>query len=555
MTRVMKSAAAEKLCLGQKAALLKQFRQFHRDEGGSMIAYSLLLFIAMLIIGGAAVDIMRAEHQRAKIQYTTDRAVLAATSLKQAIPAQDIMDDYFAKEGMGAIAPVAHVEGDDGYRKVSAYYPDGQSPYINTMFMRWVGVNTLPTPSYAVAEDGVSRVEISLVLDASGSMGSSAYTGNTKIKELKIAAGKFFDVLLIDPPEPDTYSISIVPYSTQVTVGEDLLSKYTVTAEHGYSHCVDFENGDFNSVAISTGGLMQRTGHFAPWTSSTSKPVNDYNRACVPGGNGRDILPLSTDIDDLKAYVNSLQASGWTGTEIGAKWGAALLDPSARPAITDLIDDGAVDALVDGRPFDYDKDGIMKVMVVMSDGANTNQYMLDPAVASGLSPVWKYKKDGVDRYEIFNPDRAGDQYFHTYKNSTSGEWVAAPMDTGTITAVQMSYVELWDHATMKYVSKYMFKPAGLPNATWNSNGWSHKFSRLAYAAKDDRMQNICAAARAKGIRIFTIGFEVTADNNAKLMACSTNQDGSHHYKVDADTDLSTAFSSIAAQLHNLRLIR
>lgn len=550
MTWGMKSTG-NSLDMGRKAALLKQFRQFHKDEGGSLIAFSLFIFIAMLIIGGAAVDIMRAEHQRAKIQYTADRAVLAAASLKQSVPAQDVVDDYFAKEGMGAIAPTAHISGDDGYREVTAYYTEGNSPYINTLFMRWVGINSLPTPSFSVAEDGVSRVEISLVLDVSGSMAWSAYTGDSKINELKKATGQFFDTLLLAPPEPDTYSISIVPFATQVTVGEKLLSKYTVTAEHNYSHCVDFVDADFTSASVSTGSLLQRTGFFSPYSNSSTRPASWDKRVCVPHGQNREILPFGTDINVLKTYVGGLKAKGSTGAEIGVKWGVALLDPSARPAITDLISDGDVDTLADGRPFNYDKKGVMKVLVVMSDGANTKQWMLDPLVASGLSPVWKYTKSGQTRYVIHNPDRAGpNKYLHTNYNSTSGDWELAPDPTAT----QMTYPELWNHATMGYVDRYMFRPASLPGANWDWRIWGGKFNMIdgeANPVKDNRMKAACSAAKAQGVVIYTIGFEMEDADVAALKDCASSE--GHFKKVTPTADLPSVFSQIAAELQVLRL--
>ena len=345
---------------GFKAAVRQKLRKFGKDEDGSLIIFSLYIFIITLVIGGIAVDVMRTEYQRTKIQYTTDRALLAAASLKQTVPAQEVFDDYFAKSGMAGMAPVATVDASLNYRKVSAAYPEGQTPKIETIFMSNAfrtllqnqdsgGLDELFTSAAGTAVDGVEKVEISLVLDVSGSMGWNSSSGHSKLYDLKEAAKEFVDTLLLNQPEDDTYSISIVPFATQVNVGANLLSKYNVSSEHNYSHCVDFDGSDFDTAALSTGDALQRTGHFSPWNSNYRvKPVGWWRRTCPPVA-ARAILPLSGDNEELKDYVDAFQASGNTSADIGLKWGAALLDPSAQSVVSSLITDGDVDGKFDGR--------------------------------------------------------------------------------------------------------------------------------------------------------------------------------------------------------------
>ena len=53
--------------------------KFRDDEEGAMIAFSLLMLIMLLIIGGMAVDFMRFESRRTLMQGTVDRAVLGCS--------------------------------------------------------------------------------------------------------------------------------------------------------------------------------------------------------------------------------------------------------------------------------------------------------------------------------------------------------------------------------------------------------------------------------------------------------------------------------------------
>lgn len=558
-------SALEKQAGGLRAKLMHKFSMFHRKEDGSLIIFGMYMFICMMIITGMAVDFMRAEHQRTRIQATTDRALLAAASINQTLAAQDIFDDYFAKAGMEGAAPTAVVEENMHYRKVSAAYAVGDEPTIKTMFISEAfrnllevdaadeagGINELSTFASGIAVDGVSDVEISLVLDVSGSMRGS------KLTALQGAAHEFFESLLLDRPNPDTYSISIIPYSTQVSAGANLLSKYNASSEHAYSHCVDFVGDDFDSAALSTSDQLQRTGHFHPFNNpykNKDKRISWENRSCAPKAT-REILPLSGDINELKSYVDAFEASGNTSTDVGMKWGVALLDPSARPVVSALVNDGDIDPMFNGRPFSYIETNTSKVMVVMTDGANTQQYYLKPEVSGGypdpddnMSNVWHrtgYDRRGrpVHRYVVFNPNRWGaNKFYHVYTST----WKSAPDDSDY---EQMSYTRLYDHASIRYVAKYLMSPAG-----YDYNYWRYgTFSSVHPNTKDTRMSNICTAAKNTGISIYTIGFEVSENNASKLRACASSPNA--YFDVDDGDSLAEAFAAIAASLHNLSLIQ
>lgn len=561
--KVFNETTTQKNIGGFNALFRHKLGVFRRKEDGSVIIFGLYMLVCMMIISGLAFDAMQSEHLRTKVQATTDRALLASASMKQTVDAQLIMDDYFAKAGMAGMAPTATVDAGLNYRKVSAEYAEDKIPSVDTIFMSKSfrkllqqedagGVDKLMANASGTAIDGVDKVEISLVLDVSGSMAWSSASGATKLADLKDAAEEFIDTLMLEQPEDDTYSISVVPYAMQVNAGSDLLSKYTVSVEHNYSSCVDFDSSDFETTTISTSDQLQRTGHFHPWSYPYTNRDDDikwYSRVC-PTITGRAILPLSGDIDELKNYVNALEANGNTSTDIGLKWGAALLDPTARPVVTSLISEGAVTSEFSGRPYDYTEENVLKVIVVMSDGNNTYQYILDEEVSGGyadpddnMSNVWTYTSYGYTRYVIYNPNRwSSKKYLYTNRNSTSGSWYSSAPSSGR----QLSYVELFDHASMRYIATYLMNPAG-----YSYNEWRYyKRSTVDSSEKDNRMDDICTAAKDKNVVIFAIGFEVTDTNATKLSNCASS--AGHFFRVEG-VEISEAFASIAAQLHRLRL--
>ncbi len=579
--------SCEKNC--EPLSFKMRLSHFCRREDGAILSFALIIITLMMLVGGLAVDVMRAEHQRTKIQYTQDRAVLAAASLKNTsfLPgtspqqvAQNIFNDYFEKSGIAQFTPTAVIQQGLNYRRVSTQYGAGQSPTINTFFIDMLGIETLATPASAVARDQISKVEISLVLDVSGSMSARSASGNTRLVDLQNSANEFVDTLLLNlPDDSDTFSISIVPYSTQVTAGQTLLDQYTTTDEHDYSHCVNFTNADFGTTEILASNTLQRTGHFARGYWAQGLNFNWRHRTCTPDtardgtSTGRQILPLTDNIATLKGHINGLVASGWTSTELGIKWGAALLDPSAQVPVQRLIDDGVIDSKFSGRPHAFTEQNTLKVMIVMTDGVNTRQFMLDPDVSEGLSNVWytphssnrSYYRNG-DRHKfwVYNPDRSSSRQYRRlfyraigWQNWT-GSW-AFHWDTFRnprwerspgINAKRLTYPELWDLFSMRFVSRYLYGPSGLGD-NWSEYHWTGHFHSMNWHTKDTNMARICAATKENNVLLYTIGFEISDYNAAKLQSCATTP--AHFFRVDG-LEISDAFSSIAAQLSNLRLV-
>lgn len=50
---------------------------------GTMTIFGLFVFLMMFLVAGIAVDVMRIEHERVRMQGATDRAVLSATMMRE----------------------------------------------------------------------------------------------------------------------------------------------------------------------------------------------------------------------------------------------------------------------------------------------------------------------------------------------------------------------------------------------------------------------------------------------------------------------------------------
>lgn len=237
---------------------------------------------------------------------------------------------------------------------------------VDTSFMRLAGVDHLSSPAEGIAEEGITDVEISLVVDVSGSMRYTSQSGNSKLYELQKAAKELGYAMLCNPSDPDReqactvedgrVSLSIVPYAAQVDVGADLAEQYGVFSDHTYSRCVDFISNDFKSTSISTAGDLLQSAHFDYWNGSNSTPSYFY---CDEVGDGRDVQPMLSSYSDVDTFIDGLYAKKSTSIDQGMKWGVALLDPAAQPAIQAITekDNPNIDPAYAERPLPFG-DGI-----------------------------------------------------------------------------------------------------------------------------------------------------------------------------------------------------
>jgi Flp pilus assembly protein TadG len=206
-----------------------------------------VLFALMMIpvVGaiGAAVDYARMLRLKTQLQTVADAATMAGLkTYRETGDAEEgrqrllaFIDEGLEKDGMTR-ARKADEEGADlmgGTRRqgrivvVSDAVINTENSTvkpvlattIETPFMSFLGVEQLPVEVYtgvAVAASsitGTKAIEVSVMLDVSGSMGGD------KIDDMNLAAGDFIDIILPDGVEMDNRRIGLVPFSQYVNAG------------------------------------------------------------------------------------------------------------------------------------------------------------------------------------------------------------------------------------------------------------------------------------------------------------------------------------------------
>lgn len=342
-------------------------QRFLADGSGNIAIIVALVFVPMVVLAGGATDLARYETFRVALQDALDRGVLAAAALSQTQPSDVTVRDY-----VGDLTFISDVglQVDDVIDSINAKKVTATATYpMPTAFLPLVGINTLNIRAMASAEDRRQNVEMSLMLDFSGSMVGSKFT------RLKIAAKEFVDTILAEEARPTT-SVSIVPYAGQVNVGHamfDALANvpaFPARREHGYSSCFEINAADYASGMISFAPRPQ-VPVFTVWNAG------NYSANLNPDWCPYEIDAisyLSNDPAVLKARIDGYQMHDGTGSGIAVNYGYMLLDPSARPMVNTAINLGLTSSQFAGRPASFTDSSTVKFIVLMTDGITTEQY-------------------------------------------------------------------------------------------------------------------------------------------------------------------------------------
>lgn len=608
--------------------VLSRAKNFIAQEDGAMIGFSLLVFLAMLIFSGLAIDLMRHELHRTRIQYTMDRALLAAAHPDQGTDRKEVVMDYFRRAGLDGI-----VKEDDIKVKVAL---DGTSvtatarSSIQTPFLNFVGVSSLPIPAGGGAAKANVLTEISLVVDVSGSMADISSNGVSKISELRAAATEFSNLLLCDPKNPATpaswddctikdtkTSLSLVPYSTQVNVGASILGKFDRQDAQTDAYCVTFQGSDFTKTAVvprvnmvlEPEKAVRQAAKFLRYNQVSSGnggnfqiPASQYRRwdaywSCHTD-SWREVSALEDNPSHMKSRIDALQASGDTAIDIGMKWGVALLDPAMEPVISDMIGEGLVHNEFVNRPLDPVSASSSKIVVLMTDGQNTNQHQLADGYRTGPSLFWRNAETGMisvlDKGNLVDSDR-DDMYLWFDPNETerttrqnrgmpnyqrkklpfglngardchnNRHGTRLCSSRGRDTTERLTWEEFWAAGyTWRMFELAQHTRFGQRNNTTNpipgrllsNSNFSGSVDTNGNPIReiDKRLLDQCDAAKAAGITIYTIEMETPNTATDAMQSCASIKEGKRlHYKVDANLDLSTVFGRIAEDINRLRL--
>lgn len=339
--------------------MLSLLYRVFRSRSGNLPMIFALLFLPMTLMIGGSIDLVAHERLRVALQNALDRGTLAAASLSQTQEAKDLIKS-FLKDVPGAKDAVITVTQEKltNFRKVSA---TASFPYATT-FMKLAQVDTIQVNARSTAQESRQNVELSLVLDISGSM-----VDNGGMTQLRPAAKAFLATVLKDTTK-DFTSVNLIPFSGGVNIGDDVfnyLAGPLYTRRHTKSSCFELLDADFYAgTPIWT--LRDQFPHFTvynynvaskkPWWCPTKDVAITY---------------MTNSLSDLQARVDAMAAYDGTGTAYGMKWAELLLNPSMKSTLKAIADKGLANNIpssFSNRPAAFNDSSTLKFIVLMTDG-------------------------------------------------------------------------------------------------------------------------------------------------------------------------------------------
>lgn len=521
-------------------------KAFFGKEDGALIIFALFLFVLMATMGGIALDLMKYETTRTELSQTLDRCTLMAATMEQRLDPQSVVEDCVTKAGLGDKLRTVTVLNSMNGRDVHATAQADTKPF----FMHMIGINSFDAKAGSRAVQTITNVEIVLVLDVSGSM------SGTKIANLRTAASRFV-ATMIDGDPNRRVSIAVVPYNAQVNLGPVLRSKFNATDVHNVTdvNCLELPSAAFAQTGIPRTmplpmmawsdhyyGTNTSGGYVSPTDTLYARP-DTRNNYCRPTPANVVRMP-SQNKTQLQSNINGLVAGGNTSIVLGMKWGVALLDPAARSIFDEYIGAGLMPANLAGRPFAYEDNDSMKVIVLMTDGEHVAHNRISDGYKSGPSPIWRSPGDGL--YSVHHPSRVGtEKYYVPHLNA----WRAAPWTNTVAAAVQQDWREIWANMKLSYVA-WQFYGRALGSSAYTT---AMNTMRSVYATAptmDTMLQNTCAQAKANDVIVYGIAFEAPLNGQTQISRCATSNE--HYYAANGD-QIGAAFDSIASNLSMLRL--
>ncbi|MEL6774837.1 MAG: pilus assembly protein TadG-related protein [Pseudomonadota bacterium] len=384
-------------------------RRLAADNRGAITPLMLTLFIGLVLVTGAALDLMRHESDRAALQQALDRGLLAALSPVEGRPVEAVLDDYLVQFVQVRGGTVSQPR-----LSVRRSGPEAPEPWIEVtaeaatapMVLRMAGIDGLTLRARAVASPPPDPVELVLAVDVS----SSLRVGQ-RLPALKSALTDFVEESLRGRRQTTT-SIALVPFAGRVNPGPWMFDALGGRRMHRISSCLEFDEADFGTTELTREARRGHTPHEGSWPvigrwmgrgwcpadpemgyiSQATGQLTSWHDAQRYGGvdqmivNGTAISYPISEPDVLRRRIEGIRLFHGSATHYGLKWSLALLDPANEALIAGAAADAARFATRPAatgvsRPAAWRQAGGRKAVILVTDGAVSE--VRRPDVAEG----------------------------------------------------------------------------------------------------------------------------------------------------------------------------
>ena len=202
--------------LGERAGRL--VARFRSDQRGVIAILFAMLAVIMLGVIGGAVDYGRWQSARSKTLNAMDSAVLAGGRVLQLAgmtnaDAIAAAQKYYSKNKSSMLDVDSTKFEVTGSEIVGTTTSSVKSSFLNLMGIKTLPVNISTKAVLAAGGNGGSHIEISMMLDTTGSMGGS------KMEDLKAAAKDLVEIVVWQDQSKYSSRVALAPFSEFANVG------------------------------------------------------------------------------------------------------------------------------------------------------------------------------------------------------------------------------------------------------------------------------------------------------------------------------------------------
>jgi Flp pilus assembly protein TadG len=505
----------------------EKLRSFARDARGNVALLFALSLIPLLIGVGVAVDYGRALIVRERMNDASDAAALAIGSWpglthdELAAKAQQFFDANYPPSSLGTMGKLnVNFIGDDIKIDVSGELP--------TTFMQLANIDSVNVGASTTVTKKERNIELALVLDTTGSMGSSG-----KIGALKNAANLMVDKLFDGRANSDTLKVAVVPFAAAVNVGSDKKSQdwidknakspvsyedfasgvkafdlydklKNVKSGWNWAGCVRERESSAYELTDTTPDSTTSASLFAPYFAPDEPDsANDgnysYSNSYITDADCGQSKKKNRTPDACQRYTGKYDNADRDQSNAG---GPNLSCPPN--AIT---------------PLTASKGTVTDAINALTPNGNT-------VIPAGL--LWGWRT--LSSTEPFTEG-------HPYDEE---KWVKA--------VVLLTDGENDVSGGTSNHNHSVYNAFGYPTQghLGNTNGSN------AESTLNSKLTTVCNAVKAKGIQIYTIGFRITDSTTQNLLkGCATKPD--MYYNSPTNDQLAGIFQDIAQGLSELRI--
>ncbi len=510
---------------------LTGFSCFRKDESGAVALVMGLAVIPLVMAAGLAVDYGNAVSVQARLQAAVDAAALATgreANLSETELTR-IANDYFNSNfgqpaNVGPAEVTLSISGND--ITVEARVE------VRNYLTRVVGLDTTPISAKSEVTKEASGLEVVLVFDNTGSMGSQ-----NRLSTLKVAANDFVEILFGPRATADTLKIAVVPFSQFVNVGPDKSDAVWLdtTGLNPLSH-TNFELGTWHNwkdwQAIQnrnwTGCVESRAGN-----ASVDDTTPDAS-------NGATLFPpaFAPDEPGNNSSTTYLKSNGSTGSSsnYNYKYGNSYL----------------TDSKGDGNPIATRQKHQNKY-----NNASLTTTSRGPALGCDIQPIQPLTNVKAPVLQTINAMNASG-YTHVGEGVGWGLRVLSPGEPFTegvsytdktitkamvlLTDGENTFDNQSNHNKSTYTAYGFLGEARLGSSSY----WT------AVSAQDALLATACNNVKAAGVVTYSFAYNVSSATQRNLIKnCATSPE--KYFDPPTNAALVASFQQIADELRKLHL--